>query len=47
LTVHKRRGGRGSVLNGSFDDPPSPRASGGSAISDLIKRNAGECSVCI
>ena len=43
LTVHKRRGGRGSVLNGNFDKPPSPMAASGSTISELIKKNAGKC----
>ena len=42
LTVHKRRGGRGSVLNGSFDEPTSPISGGGSAISELIKKVAGK-----
>lgn len=44
LTVHKRRGGRESVLNGSFDEPTSPIAGSGSAISELIKNNAGKSS---
>jgi hypothetical protein len=42
LTVHKRRGGRGSVLDGSFDEPDSSTAGSGSAISELIKKNAGK-----
>jgi hypothetical protein len=42
LTVHKRRGGRGTVLNGSFEEPTSPVAGSGSAISELIKKNAGK-----
>jgi hypothetical protein len=42
LTVHKRRGGRGSVLNGSLGKQPLPVAASGSAISELIKKTAGK-----
>lgn len=43
LTVRKRRGGRGSVLNGSLEEgPPSEVIGRGSAISELIRKNAGE-----
>jgi len=41
LTVHKLRKGRGSVLNGSFDG--TTESDTGSAISELIKKQAGEC----
>ena len=41
LTVHKRRGARGSVLDGSFGEPSPETSSDGSTIYDLIKKNAG------
>src|ERR1700733_7516519 len=40
LTIHKFRRGRGSVLDGSFEDDQFEQHSG-SAISDLIKKNFG------
>jgi hypothetical protein len=42
LTVHKRRGARGTVLNGRFDEPSSTIAKSESAISDLIKKATGK-----
>lgn len=44
LTVHKRRGPRGSVLDGTLEEPLSTVTSGGSAISELIKKHTGESS---
>ena len=42
LTVHKRRGVRGSVLDRSLEEPPSAMSGGGSAISELIRKNSGK-----
>lgn len=39
LTVHKIRRGRGSLTDGSFDDPSESHV--GSAISDLLKKQGG------
>jgi hypothetical protein len=42
LTVHKRRGVRGSVLRRSLEEPPSAMSVRGSAISELIRNNSGK-----